>query len=456
MKNYLSIFVSTVLLVTISACDGNDEELIFDKSADERVAEATTNLEQKLTAPTNGWIMRYRPVPESGSYNVLLNFAEDGGVRIRTDFGVNDNEFYDQTNTFRVDNSLGLELIFESYSFFSYLFEQDNASFEAEYEFVYVNETPNGELVFTSKTDLSFTSSTIVVLEPAPDNAEALLARSLNNNLELLSETLGLSSPVYRLNYANQDLSLYLSLDTDIRTASFTYSTTLSGERGQAVTFTTGYTLEGNSMILVEPLTGNFSGNEITLPAINFSELVDAPALQACNQAIPIQQYQGTTAETNEVVALLPTFFDPAGASFRDDFSFFNSPVGFFFNNGTSVGQEMADEIPGVTSFQFYYRDDGDEPFLAMGYLILGENDNATFALKDFTATIDNNRIQFEFASDYTLYNDTTATVNTEALDFYVNKLTENNEAYLFKLSENVFEMYNPCNGWSALFGAFN
>ncbi len=116
----------------------------------------------------------------------------------------------------------------------------------------------------------------------------------------------------------------------------------------------------------------------------------------------------------------------------------------------------MADEIPGVNSFQFYYRDDGEEPFLAMGFLIVGENDNATFALKDFTATVDNNRIQFEFASDYTLYNDTTATVNTEALDFYVNKLTENNEAYLFKLSDNVFEMYNPCNGWSALFGAFN
>ncbi len=231
MKNYLFILASTALLLTISACGGNDEELIFDKSADERVAEATTNLEQKLTTPTNGWIIRYQPVPESGAYNVLLNFTEDGGVRIRTDFGANDNEFYDQSNTFRIDNSLGLELIFESYSFFSYLFEQDNASFEAEYEFVYVNETPNGELVFTSKTDLSFTSSTIVVLEPAPDNAESLLGRSLNNNLNILSEALELTAPVYRLNYANQDLSLYLSLDTDIRTASFTYATTLSGER---------------------------------------------------------------------------------------------------------------------------------------------------------------------------------------------------------------------------------
>ena len=456
MNNHLFSLAFAILLGVLSACGGNDEELIFDKSADERVAEATSTLEQKLAAPTNGWIMRYQPVPESGTYNVLLNFDQDGGVRIRTDFGANDNEFYDQRNTFRVDNSLGLELIVESYSFFSYLFERDNASFEAEYEFVYVNETPNGELVFTSKTDLSFTSSTIIVLEPAPDNAESLLGRSLNNNLDLLSETLALTSPVYRLNYANRDLSLYLSLDSDIRNVSFTYATTLSGERGQPVTFTTGYTIEGNSMILAEPLAGNFSGNEITLSAINFSELVDAPGLLACNQTIPIQQYQGTTAEMNEAVALLPTFFDPAGASFRDDFTFFNSPLGFFFDNGTSVGQQMADEIPGVNSFQFYYIDDQDEPFIAMGYLILGENDNATFALKDFTATVDDNRIQFEFADDYTLYNDTTAMVNTEALDFYVNKLTENNEAYLFKLSENVFEMYNPCNGWSALFGAFN
>ncbi len=453
MKIYRFFLIGLALGTFFSSCRNNDEELIFDKTADERVAEATANLRQKLTAPANGWLMRYQPVPESGTYNVLLNFDADGGVRIRTDFGVNDNEFYDQMNTYRVDNSLGLELIFESYSFFSYLFEQDQATFEAEYEFVYVNETPNGELVFGSKTDL--TALTIAVLEPAPDNAESLLGREVNNNLEALSETLRLTSPVYRLDFLNRDLSFYLSFDLAIRTVSFTYAASLSGERGQTITFTTGYVLQGNTMTLAEPLTGNFSGTQIALPAINFSELTEAPPLEICNQSLPTQQYRGTTTESNEAVALRSTLFDPAAANFRDEFGFFNSPLGFFYDNGESVGQQMADQIAGVSSFQFYYQDDSEEPFIAMGYRIVGENDNTTFALKDFTATIENNRIQFEFAPDYTLYNDTTATVNAEAMDFYLNKLTENNEAYLFKVSENVFEMYNPCNGWSALFGAF-
>ncbi len=217
MRTNRLFLISLALWTITSSCGNNDEELIFDKTADERVAEARADLQQKLTAPANGWIVRYQPVSESGAYNVLLNFDADGGLRIRTDFGANDNEFYDQANTYRVDNSLGLELIFESYSFFSYLFEQNQATFEAEYEFVYVNETPNGELVFTSKTDLSFTSSTIVVLEPAPDNAEQLLGRALNADLETLSSTLGVVSPVYRLSYLDRDLSLYLSLNTFLR-----------------------------------------------------------------------------------------------------------------------------------------------------------------------------------------------------------------------------------------------
>ena len=440
------------MLLIIVSCDDGQEELLFDKPANERVADAVATLKQQLTAPANGWLVRYQPIPESGVYNVLLNFSEDGNVRIRTDFGVNDNEFYDQTITYRIDNSLGLELIFESYSFFSFLFEQNNATLEAEYEFNYVNEIPGGALVFSSKTDLS--ALTTVAFEPAPDNAESFLGREVNANLETLSSGLGVISPVYRLNYANRDLSLYLSFDTFLRTVNFTYATPLSGEGGQPINFSTGYVAQGNSILLSESLAGNFQGNEVIVPSITFSQLADAAAIEACARTLNVQQYQGSIGESNEAIALLPTLFDPAGANFGGDFNLFRCPLGAIYDNGVSVGRQVVENVSNAAQLQMYYIDNADNPFIAVGFLILNESGTATFALKDFSPTNTGNKIQFDFAPDYTLYNDTTVAVNPEAMDIYLNQLAEGGETYVLKAGPNQYELFNACNGWSFIFFA--
>ncbi len=452
MSKYRFFPIGLVLWALVSACGNNEEELIFDKTADERVAEATADLRQKLTAPTNGWIMRYQPVPESGTYNVLLNFDADGGVRIRTDFGVNNNEFYDQMNTYRVDNSLGLELIFESYSFFSYLFEQNGATFEAEYEFVYVNETPNGELVLTSKTDLSFTSSTIVVLEPAPSNAEQLLGRQINSNLETLSATLGVVSPVYRLNYANRDLSLYLSLNTFLRQINFTYATPLSGANAQAVNFSTGYRVEDNTIILDDPLSDTYFGVNVTIPAINLRELADAGTIDACNEAVAIRQYQGTIAESGEPVGLFPLLSEPGGGRLQNLSEIFVANVGGIYDNGVSVGQQVFDATGGAVNFVIYHIQNEQRTFYAMGYLLQLSEGGFSIPVKEFTPGYEGNRVTFDFAPTYSFANgDTTVTLNQVALDTYLNNLTEGGQTRLIQTGQTRYEMFNPCTGWSVL-----
>ena len=60
MKKYYTI-VCLVLLVLSNACRNTEEELIFDKPADARVAEAIGDLEAKLVAPAEGWLLKYRP-----------------------------------------------------------------------------------------------------------------------------------------------------------------------------------------------------------------------------------------------------------------------------------------------------------------------------------------------------------------------------------------------------------
>lgn len=448
MKNYLFMLCSALLLLS-GACNNSDEELIFDKTADERAAAAINDLEQRLVAPPNGWIVRYQPVPESGAYNVLLNFGADGNVRIRTDFGVNDNEFYDQTVTYRVDNSLGLELIFETYSFFSYLFEQNQATFEAEYELNFANETPDGELIFSSKTDL--TALTVLAFEPAPENAEALLGRELNANLEALSSSLGVISPVYRLNYANRDLSLYLSLDTDLRTLSFTYATSLADEGGRAIDVTTGYVVQGNSLILGEPLTGNFLGTEISILAINLDELVDGGTIEACGQPLVIQQYRGSVAESNDPVALLPTLFDPAGATFPNDAGTYLANPGDIYDNGVSVGARVREDIAGMIGLVLYNFGGGENPFVAVGFGIVA-NDELVVPVRDFAPVYTDNQIDFNLANNYSIViGDTTALIDSVSMNSYLDNLTTGGRTRILQSGPGVYEMFNPCTGWSAV-----
>jgi hypothetical protein len=117
------LFLIPIIILLISACD--DDINVFDKTADERANESIQNLKNELIAPDNGWRVLYTPSSDAGSYYVLMDFNEDNSVRIQTDFGEENGRFFDDTLTYRIDNSLNVELIFETYSFFSYLYSGD-------------------------------------------------------------------------------------------------------------------------------------------------------------------------------------------------------------------------------------------------------------------------------------------------------------------------------------------
>ena len=63
MKN--TIYLALVLLTLLSSCEDEDINL-FEKSADERAADAIATLKQDLVAPPNGWLVRYKPQEGAG------------------------------------------------------------------------------------------------------------------------------------------------------------------------------------------------------------------------------------------------------------------------------------------------------------------------------------------------------------------------------------------------------
>ena len=156
MRNSLNYIILLLFTYILISCSENNVGNL--SSVEERVSVAVSNLESELTAPSDGWKLEYQPTNESGVFFMLLQFEKDNLVTIKSDLADNDGEFFDHEIPWRVDNALGLELILETYGLFHYLFEQDGATFGAEFEFVYqgkdgdnlIVSVPVGTLIKTS------------------------------------------------------------------------------------------------------------------------------------------------------------------------------------------------------------------------------------------------------------------------------------------------------------------
>jgi hypothetical protein len=443
-KTYLAVFA---LLLVLASCRDETENL-FDKSADERVAEAKRNLKNELLAPENGWKVKYQPEEGSGSYWVLLNFFEDDKLVVRTDLGAENGEYFSDTLTYRIDNSIGLELIFETYSFFSYLFEQNQATFFAEYEFRYANKTPEGFLVFTSKSDPG--TPTVLLFQPAEADDESLLGREVATNLNTIASDIGslvFSSPGYKLTYENKDLVLYLAMSDVTRTIDITGSSKKTTQTGaQSINFSTGFYLRGDSLVLHEPLTGTFQGVNVSLKGIKFTDL-SITTIDLCGGR-DVNAYEGVTSQ-NDQVLLEATLDSPAGAAFSN-YSFLVSPLEYIFDNGENVGNEITADITGAGAMQLYYNFDGG--FYGLGFFIQNADGTNTFALYEFTPQLIGNKIMFEFEPEISVFGNQSTPADLDNVKKYIDALTEGDQTYAFDLGDGVFELHNPCTGWSAAF----
>lgn len=441
------IYYSVLALVFLISSCKDETERLFNKTAEERTAEAIQNLKDELTAPANGWKMKYQPEDGSGSYWLMVHFKEDDKVVIESDLGANNGEFFMDTLTYRVDNSLGLELIFETYSFFSYLFEHDQATFLAEYEYIYVNKTSDGSLVFRSKTDPG--EPTVVIFEEASADDPALLGKDIATNINTLSQDIGsllFSTPGYQLTYQDRDLRLFLSLEPVRRTISFSSASKKSTSVGSTnVSFSTGYYLQGDSLVFHERLSGVFQGVTVSMKGILLTKLSDATT-DICGGK-DVHVYEGITSQ-NDAVILEATLASPAGATFAN-FSFLVGPNEYVFNNGESMADEIAADLTGAGAMQLYYDFDG---FYGFGFFIQNSDGTTTFYLREFTPQRVGNNLVFNFEPTISVFGNQNSPANINNVNKYLEAFTQGGQTYFYEISEDVYEMHNPCTGWSAAF----
>jgi hypothetical protein len=436
MKRGLYTFL--ILTIVFSACRDNNINL-FDKTADERVAEAIANLKSDLIAPAKGWKMKYTPESGSGSYYLLMDFDADNKVTIKSDLGVNNGEFFEQTLTYRIDNSLGLELIFETYSFFSYLFEQDQATFGAEYEWVYVNKTPDDNLVFRSKTDAA--TPTIMVFEKAQADDDALFGRAISVNLDKFSSGL-------KLRYLDKDIDIYLNMSSLKRTMDFNYiSPKDNTAAGKAVSLSTGYTVQGDSLILETPFSASLNGIDVSIHSLILTEESEI-SIDICPGPKTTPQYKGVTS-SGDAVTLENSLFSYEGATFKDRTQIYYMDIGNVFDeNGDRVNTQIAQDITGAQAMLIY---NNYKNLNAIGFYIANSDGTDAIAVRESTFTFNGNIIDVTFTKDAEFLRGTSS-ANIENMNIYLSKLTEGGKMYVYKYDDQFYKISNPCSGWDFFF----
>ncbi len=447
MKKTFVLFCGLWLLLT--GCQDNDIA-VFEKTADERSAEAIHNLRDELTDPDAGWLLKYTPVQGTGSYYVLLRFDDEGKVNIQTDLGANEGEFQDQTIGYRIDNSLGLELIFENYSFFSYLFELDQASFGAEYEFKFVDKTSEGNLVFRSKTD--FSTPTVIVLQPAANGDDKLLGQQVGLNLDLIQNDLERFSSALKITYVNKDLEFYISMDAVRRVISFNLAARKSDPgTTQKLNVTTPYYLEGNDLVLENAVTTTVTGSGERIDRITFGALSQT-TIDVCADPFTVHSYAGKIASNN--VVMETTIHDLAGAAFAGESVFYFCPLSNIRRDGLPLVSEITTDIAGAIEMHLYYGaelNDGSILY-GIGFVVRNNDGSITFALREFVPELDGNNIIFNFQPGFTLFGEENTDANLDNINTYLDQLTAGDKTFVYKYAPSIYEFNNPCTGWSFVF----
>jgi hypothetical protein len=443
-------FIHFLLLSCVSFLSCDDDDIrVFDKTADERAAEAVASLKADLVAPSNGWRVTYRPVNGSGAFYVLMKFDENNKVNIKTDLAADDRSYVNQTIGYRIDNSLGIELVLENYSFFHYLYEQDQATFSAEYEFEFVNKTPDNALVFVSKSD--FSEKTTILFEQAASSDQNLLGVAVDENLELLASDLKFFTSSIKVEFTDKDLVLYGGIDVAKRLINFTASTPKSNPQNiQFLNYSSGYIVQGSAVVPDKAISGTFSGVNLSVSSLTLTTLTTAE-LNVCADPTPIHKYAGQTS-SGDNISLESTIVNAGGAAFAQEQIFF-APLSNISNNREFVVDEIEADLKGAVQMSLLWGVSIEgETVYAIGFALVNENGSVTFALKEFTPTLESNKVTFEFKPGIRLIRDQNPDANLDNLMKYIDPLVEGNNTFVYKNTEDIFEFSNPCTGWTVGF----
>ncbi|MEQ8924909.1 MAG: DUF4302 domain-containing protein [Fulvivirga sp.] len=454
---YLHIILAAFLFYSCSEEDSNITP------PEQRTAAAIKDMADKLTSPTNGWRLEYQPVSGSGVYFMLLDFNDNGQVRIQSDLTANNREFVDQTIPYRIDNALSLELIFETYGAFHYLFELESSQFGAEFEFIFIEED-NDDLIFASKSDL--TDITIIRLTPASASDDQLFALDQSENFQafdgITPVIFGGEPPKQQVILNNKNISIFWSVDLNKRVIQpdfagigTTIEEVLANGNLVNLTLPTGYTFANDGLQLLTPLTFTLNGENISISSIELTDFQTTGESLCTLTMENTPEYSGSIAGVGSAT-IKKTLYDQSGFSFIPDATLpYSVNVLFLFDgdfNSLSQGGIIEGYFPTATGFAFNYGfDSEEEPANALGFFVEDENGITQTYLREFEVQEAlGNKLAITLSDNF-YYTNAPPSNAEEGLTAISNLLFEGGTVYISDLGiegSNVYRLFNPCNSY--------
>ncbi|MEQ9426578.1 MAG: DUF4302 domain-containing protein [Cyclobacteriaceae bacterium] len=445
----------------LSSCDDDDSPDL--EPIPDRVNAAITDLRNQLVAPPNGWKLEYQPTPESGFFFVLLDFDEDGTVNIQTDVVDNDGEFLNQTIFYRIDNSLGLELILENYAAFHYLFELDGATFGAEFEFLF--KFGDGQnLFFESKSD--FRDKTTLMFEPADANDANSFSTEIATNLNEFAgfgpqlRFTAAGNPVQQQLILDDEVSVFWDIDLAKRNVTIGFAgigtdfETIVSNPIRVFEHTSGYSIRNGQLVLQEPFEFVLGGRGYNLSSINLNTFeVSGPSLCQVNpQSTP--KYSGAGSGVGSVT-IQPNLLSFSGASFTNTVYTVNADF-LFDGDGNSLTDEdqiVGSLFPTATGFGLFYGvelNDPEIPIFSTGVFL----EDGTLLLREIEPTSTQiNKVSIRLLDNF--YSDREMTAEEQAnLISLTNDLYSGGEMYAYEIpieGLSLFRLFNPCNNYDLI-----
>jgi len=454
MKKWTIVAVFSILLIS---CSVDDSAKL--PSVEERSSRAINDLKDELTAPQNGWVLSYRPTNQTGVFFILLDFNEDGTVRIQSDVVASNGEFIDQVNSYRIDSSQGLELIIESYGVFHYLFELEQNSFGAEFEFIFIEKEANN-LVFRSKSDQGF-DVTILTFEEAGSTAGNSITVEALGFLEqgiFHKENLGNTGSMGHFNFhipANNH-TISITLDLDRRVIKFLgiaegldMTSIVAANSISNLNSEIRFSLSNERIVLDQAQQIDFGGTSYQINEIPIGNFSTSQESFCTGQQETIVNLSGGgdlgSFNAQSSLFQVRNRFQPAP---DDVFG-----VNYFFiydESDNSINTQIEAVFPDVVAFQWYYNFeiDTDSILNAVGFVTVDEFNNADFYLRGFDVVQNGNNLQMTFNGKDLITDDSPTPAQLTGLDQLTDLIFSGGEVYMLEILNQggLFEFYNPCN----------
>lgn len=448
-------------MLWLAACEQPVEKL---PSVEERKAAASAALQAELTAPANGWRLNYKPTAQAGTFLILLDFNDDGTVRIRSDVPANNGEFLDDTLTYRIDHDLATELILETYGVFHYLFELNQNSFGAEFEFLYKGKDGD-DLLFESKTDVTGDQTTLSFV-PAGATDVDLISTQIISQLATggfrQGERAGIGANViYQLYLPGDNVSVFTSLDLGNRRAKvhgasvgYTFGEVSKASQSVRIQTVTDMAFVNEEVLFESPITFSLAGKNYSFSSIaatNFQELDTI----YCDQNDTYTAFNTTSAGlgSGEMRSSLYTNFSDF---FDGQEEFYSIPTAFLYDaNDSSLANTISTQFENASIFLLIYNAlprgyTGTGTFTGVGFAGFDASNRIQWYLREMNiVSRKGNYLEVELL-DGTFINVADSLAEREALFELTDRIFEGGAVYGTEVLsfEDLFEVYNPCSGY--------